>query len=395
MKISILTADFSNNCFGRSWLLAKLLEDDFKVEIVGPAYGDGVWGPLKDICDFEMKIVRGFPDGHFEFKKMYRMISGDVIYANKPLVPSFGVGLLKKTLSGIPLVLDIDDWEMGFGKTFYDSLSWYKKINDFRLSFMNFRSYYYSILLENLIYFADAITISNRRLQARYGGTVIWHTREVAAPVLSSAEKNQLKRKYLSGKSVDAFLVGFIGTPRPHKGLEVLIDAAQQLANENISILLVGFSENDYCDFLREKIVSSGMGKYFILINQTSFEKLSEILSIIDLVVTPQSYDSISDFQIPAKLFDAMAMGKPIVASNTQTISDVLDGCGYLVPPDDSDALAEKIRYIASCPEREPLGQKAKRTFDRRYNWSLMKRELDRIFNSHKLKIGSTMRVGC
>ena len=122
MKISILTPDYSNNCFGRAWLLAKLLQRRYKIEMVGPAFGTGIWKPLRNACDFQTKIVKGNPGGRFEFKKMLNLISGDMIYATKPLMASFGVGLVKKIRTRKPLVLDIDDWELGFGKEFYDSL---------------------------------------------------------------------------------------------------------------------------------------------------------------------------------------------------------------------------------------------------------------------------------
>src|SRR5947199_382634 len=43
-----------------------------------------------------------------------RMADGDVLYASKPKLGSAGVGYLKRATSGRPLLLDIDDWEMGF-----------------------------------------------------------------------------------------------------------------------------------------------------------------------------------------------------------------------------------------------------------------------------------------
>jgi len=117
---------------------------------------------------------------------MLNLIKGDVIYASKPLMASFGVGLLKKIRHRRPLVLDIDDWELGFGKDFYDSLVWYKKINDFRLSISNWRSYYYSLMLDKFIPSANMITVSGKTLQKRYGGTVVWHGRD---PDLFNPEK--------------------------------------------------------------------------------------------------------------------------------------------------------------------------------------------------------------
>ena len=61
MKISILTPNFSENCFGRAWLLAKLLQPHFDIEMIGPAFGNGIWEPLKNLCNFRVKIINGIP----------------------------------------------------------------------------------------------------------------------------------------------------------------------------------------------------------------------------------------------------------------------------------------------------------------------------------------------
>ena len=46
MKISILTPDLSHNCLGRAYLLAKILQRHYEVEIVCPIFGDGIWEPV-------------------------------------------------------------------------------------------------------------------------------------------------------------------------------------------------------------------------------------------------------------------------------------------------------------------------------------------------------------
>jgi glycosyltransferase involved in cell wall biosynthesis len=64
---------------------------------------------------------------------------------------------------------------------------------------------------------------------------------------------------------------------------------------------------------------------------------------------------------MPMKVFDAMAMGKPIVASAVSDLPHVLDGCGLLVPPGDVDGLARAIGYLVSHPEEaRTLGDRAR-----------------------------------
>jgi len=383
MKISILTPDFSNNCFARAWLLTKLLQKSYDVEVVGPAFAPSIWKPLRNACDFETKIVKGNPKGHFEFKKMLRLISGDVIYATKPLMPSFGVGLAKKFRTGKPLVLDIDDWELGFGKEFYDSLIWFKKISDFLLSLSKWGSYYYTILLNGLIKVANDITVSGEALRNKYGGSIIWHARHPSIfrpPVLN---KNELRSKYLPGSN-KSFIVGFIGSPRAHKGIEDLI-GAMELLDERFLLLVVGLDEGEYCQSLVAKAKRSRLESRSAFFSEQPFSELVDFLTITDLVVVPQRKMPASYGQVPAKLFDAMSMAKPIIATNVYDIPCVINSCGWIIEPENPKQLAEVISYVSSHPhEASNMGLRAKEKYEARFSWDLMSDRLISVFEKYE-----------
>jgi glycosyltransferase involved in cell wall biosynthesis len=381
MKISILTSDFSSNCFGRTWLLANLLKEKFRVEVIGPAFKRKIWTPLEKECNFDIKIVNGYSDGQFEFNKMLKMIKGDVIYANKPNVASFGVGLTKKMRNKIPLVLDIDDWELGSGKEFYDSLTWYKKLNDFRLSVKNMKSYYYKIILDKLVWIANDITVSGTCLKKKYGGEIIWHSRKKNIFESRQFEKKITKKKYLSIDDNKSFVVGFIGTPRPHKGIEDLIDALSFINYKTLYLVIVGINSDNYCLTLKEKILKSKFKDKIILYQEQPFNILPELLSMLDLVVIPQRLRSASYGQVPAKIFDAMAMAKPIVATNIKGIPEIIDGCGLIAEAENPENLAEKINYLIETPSiAVKIGKKAYKKYKNEYHWDIVQDKLTKIF---------------
>ena len=49
---------------------------------------------------------------------------------------------------------------------------------------------------------------------------------------------------------------------------------------------------------------------------------------------------------MPAKVFDAMAMAKPIIATNVSDLPEFLDGCGWTVAPEKPKQLADTIQYV-------------------------------------------------
>jgi glycosyltransferase involved in cell wall biosynthesis len=387
MKISILTPDFSNNCFGRAWLLAKILQKPYDVELIGPAFGPNIWEPLRNACNFETKILKGNLNGHFEFKKMLHLVSGDVIYASKPLLASFGVGIVKKIITRKPLILDIDDWELGVGKEFYDSLIWPKKINDFVLSISKWRSRHYKVILNRLVWLANAVTVSGKTLQKKYGGTIISHGRDINTFNQKRFNKAKLKKKYLSEKAQNLHTIGFIGTPRPHKGLEDLINAIAVLDNENILLMIVGLGEDSYCRSLKTKIQNSNLKERVALFPEQPFDRLPEFLSIADLIVIPQRRRPISYGQVPAKIFDAMAMAKPIIATNVSDIPKILNGCGWLVTPEEPKQLEETIEYIFNHQEEaKETGERAREKCKSEYSWEVIAEKLISVIQKYETR---------
>src|SRR5574341_1735590 len=115
MKISILCFDLADNAAGRAFLLARLLEPLGAVEVVGPCYGERVWEPVAS----EGIPCRTLPGGKLprfaaSVPALLRLADGDLLYASKPRLTSAGIGYLKRLDARRRLLLDIDDWEVGF-----------------------------------------------------------------------------------------------------------------------------------------------------------------------------------------------------------------------------------------------------------------------------------------
>ena len=87
-----------------------------------------------------------------------------------------------------------------------------------------------------------------------------------------------------------------------------------------------------------------------ILIDQIPFNDVPKYLSMADLVILPQRRIVQAMGQIPAKIFDAMAMAKPIIATDVSDLRRILDGCGIIIEPEDIDSLACKIDWVFSNP---------------------------------------------
>jgi len=387
MKISILTPDLSHNCLGRAYLLAKILQRRYEVEIVGPTFSDGIWGPVADDKSIIYKSVKvnGRFKPYLQLRGLAKRIDGGVIYASKPLFTSFGVGLFKKLSDNKPLILDIDDWEMGFMKETYNRLSLahhLKSLVASTLYFYNMGSYWNNLIGEKLVHFANEITVSNYFLQKKFGGTIVWHGRDMETFNPKRFDRNLIREKY--GIEKNKKIVMFFGTPRAYKGIEDLIKALSLLEDRDIKLILVGVDKDNYSQNLI-RVASKKLGKRFRTFGLQPFEKVPEFLAMSDMVVIPQKKNLATVGQLPAKVFDAMAMAKPIVATAVSDLPEILDGCGWIVEPENPLRLAETIQYVFDHPkEAEEMGWKAREKCIEKYSWDAMEKVLVNIFEKYK-----------
>ncbi len=340
MKVSVLCFDLSNNSFGRAALLAKALSRFYDVEIVGPSRRGGIWTPMEQtdipVKKFEWKRYPAFSQIR---QSILEAIDGDVILASKLMPTSFGIGLRKKCSSGKPLIVDIDDWELGF---FYHSGFW-GRVGRF-LNFSNPNGLPHVWRMERLVGKADAVSASNRFLQNKFGGSLLPHCRDTSVLDPQKFNPDETKEKLgLTGRKI----LMFLGTPRPHKGVDDLLAALKMIDNPDLRLIVIGV-ENEQ-EFLRG--VDGAIRDRVVVFPKISFDKLPEYLSAADILAVPQRKTSDSIGQMPAKIFDAMAMAKPILTTRVSDIPEVLGDCGYLVDPGEPSQLASAIQYILSHPD--------------------------------------------
>lgn len=382
MKISILTPNLSGNSFGRAYILGKVLQRHYEVEIVGPKYEKEIWKPLRDI-EFSIKDVQGrlFPSFLLQIGDLLKNVTGEIIYAHKPFFSTFNIGLIKKITSGRPIVLDIDDWDPGF----IYKLPFLSKLKDLALSIRSPSSLLIALLNERLMSIADEITVSNKFLKDKFGGAIVPHGRDTDLLNPERFDRKYLRRSFgVSGKKI----VTFLGTPRQWKGIEDLIEAVSRL-KQDVLLMLVGLGDSVYDEKLR-RLSYHKLGKErAILIGQQPFGKIGDYLSMSDLIVIPQHKNAATKGQLPAKVFDAMAMAKPVIVTNVSDLPQIIDGCGWIVEPGDSQQLVETISYVFKHPVMaEKMGNKARKKCVKYYSYDAMEKILIPIFNrlEHKTR---------
>ncbi len=114
-----------------------------------------------------------------------------------------------------------------------------------------------------------------------------------------------------------------------------------------------------------------------VLVPWVPFDQVPTLLSAADVVAVPQRETPDTAGQVPAKIFDAMALGRPVVSTRVSMIPEILDGCGLIVEPGDVSGLAAAISRLLDGPaEAEALGARARERCVERYSFQAARREL-------------------
>jgi len=132
-------------------------------------------------------------------------------------------------------------------------------------------------------------------------------------------------------------VIGCIGSLEREKGHSCLIDAAGKVLAVRSDVRFVIYGKGRLEGALKAQVKKLGIaGKFEI---NTFMGPMEKVLSSFDIFVLPSLEEGLS-----TALMAALACGLPVVASRTGGVPEVVrENAGLLVPPGDSDALAEAL----------------------------------------------------
>ena len=171
------------------------------------------------------------------------------------------------------------------------------------------------------------------------------------------------------------FAIGTVTRLHDSKGNSFLIDAAARVLRERPSARFFLAGEGPLLGQLQAQASTLGLGSRFVF---AGFRRdVARMLSAFDLVVFPSLWEG-----TPLTVFEALAMGKPVIATDADGLSDVLtDGRdARIVPKRDAVALAHAIVQVMDDPAlRAHLGDEARLT-GRQYDIAVFVRKMERLY---------------
>jgi glycosyltransferase involved in cell wall biosynthesis len=174
--------------------------------------------------------------------------------------------------------------------------------------------------------------------------------------------------------------IAYIGHLYPGKGMEIVTSLARQLPGQLIDV--IGGTEKD-----RQAWQTAGLPPNLVLHGFIPPSQLADCYQKQDILLLPPlrqvvgatGSQDISRWMSPMKLFEYMAAGKAIVASDLPVLREVLihEQNALLVAPEDVAGWATAVtRLIADHDLRQRLGQAARQELMANYTWAARARKV-------------------
>ncbi len=180
----------------------------------------------------------------------------------------------------------------------------------------------------------------------------------------------------------NGFVITYVGGFGPHRGLDTAIKAMPAVVRQvpDAKLLLVGDGPiRGDLEALAQRLRLDGAVEFA---GQQDFSKVPSFIEASAVCLVPHHSTPQTEPALPHKLFQYMAMERPVVASSCRAVARVVNetGGGVVFPAGDSDGLARAILSLSDRDLRRKLGKAGRSAVETRYNWDHSSRKLLRIY---------------
>lgn len=229
------------------------------------------------------------------------------------------------------------------------------------------------------------------RVQVRWADAVIVVTPGLAGYIAGATGRHSGFEVIGNGADVDLFrpdvdhpttgrpYVAFVGALASWQGLEVVLDATMSTDwPPGVDLVIAGDGRE------RDRVEAAVRATDRIRwLTSVPYQEVPALVAGAMAALVPMTDSARSQYGLsPLKLFEAMACGVPVVASDLPGLAEVVQGaaCGVTVPAGDSIALAAAVRALAEdLPAARAMGARGRAAAVAQYSWDARAGQTDTL----------------
>lgn len=179
----------------------------------------------------------------------------------------------------------------------------------------------------------------------------------------------------------DDIVLGFVGMFHKDLGIKELILELSKNQNKKLKLMLVGESDQTMpggVEKLREIARDCGVGDRVILTGKRPYDEVPALINTFDFCVLPAFNRNMMLDIVPIKLYEYMAMKKPVISTKLPGVMKEFGENNGIVYVDNPEQIISKAGELMATVEIKELGNKARR-FAETCNWDNITTEFEDI----------------
>jgi glycosyltransferase involved in cell wall biosynthesis len=187
-------------------------------------------------------------------------------------------------------------------------------------------------------------------------------------------EKAKLKSKF---NPVVSYIGGF-----PGRGLETVLQAISIASSKLPKIFLLLIGDGKGRKELERETNKLCTTERVAFLDWVKFVDVPSYINASDICLVPHPSNTHTNTTIPHKLFQYMALGKPVIVTDARPLARIVKNCkcGIVVKSGNANEMADAIITLSDKRLASRLGYNGKKTVKEIYNWRNTSRELIRFY---------------
>ena len=194
---------------------------------------------------------------------------------------------------------------------------------------------------------------------------------------------NRFRRRL--GINPDEVVIGAVTTVNDYEGLDTLIDAMAKLRDRGSAARLLVVGAGPALSALRRRANDHGLADTVHFTGAVPFAAIHQHYAAIDVFVVPRDDTPVTRLVPPLKPLEAMATGRPVVASDLPPLLEIIDPqhTGAIARAGDADSFVAAIEPLLSDPaERSRIGGAARRWVAEHRTWATAARTYYELYQA-------------
>ena len=173
----------------------------------------------------------------------------------------------------------------------------------------------------------------------------------------------------------DGFLISYVGSFGPHRGIETAIEAMPRIVDAipDAQLLLVGSAgEERYEQKLHSLCETHDVADSVTFTGWVDFELVPSYIAASDICLVLHRSTAHTETTIPHKLFQYMTYRRPLIVTDVAPLERVVQATdsGIVIPAGDHTAVADAVEELHRNPTlREAFGERGRTAVENTYNW--------------------------